>query len=113
MGETSDAAYLPYACHGPMVTAELDAHRHVVLIRVADNGKGIPREAHGRIFEKFGGVTKDTLTGRSSTGPGLYFCRMIVEAHGSAIRVESEPGKGATFSFTLPVVCPPVREHYQ
>jgi signal transduction histidine kinase len=69
---------------------------------VRDTGEGIPREAFRRIFDKFGQV-ESRKAGRSmSTGLGLTFCRMAVEAHGGHIHVESELGRGSTFSFTVP-----------
>lgn len=71
-----------------------------VTIAVADQGEGIAPEDQLRIFERFyrpqGGRRAD------SVGLGLYITRMLVEAHGGRIRVESEPGNGSTFSFTLP-----------
>ncbi len=70
-------------------------------VAVTDNGKGIPAEYHARIFEKFGQVDKQAP--RQSTGLGLTFCKLAVEAHGGQIGVESEIGKGSTFRFTLPV----------
>ena len=73
-----------------------------ICFRVADTGEGIPKEAFGRIFEKFGQV-EDRKEGRkNSTGLGLTFCKMAVEAHGGRIWVESEMGHGSVFSFTLP-----------
>jgi len=74
-----------------------------VLFRVADTGEGIPREAFGRIFEKFGQVETRKGGRRMSTGLGLTFCKMAVEAHGGRIWVESDPSKGSTFSFTISV----------
>jgi len=68
-----------------------------IEIRVSDTGRGIPAEEQLRIFEKY-------ATGREpgrGTGLGLAFCRLAVEAHGGRIRVESAPGEGATFVFTL------------
>jgi signal transduction histidine kinase len=79
-----------------------DASANVVCFSVWDTGIGIPREAFERIFAKFGQVTAHRSE-RRSTGLGLTFCKMVVEAHGGRIWVESEMGQGSTFSFTLPV----------
>jgi two-component system sensor histidine kinase/response regulator len=72
-----------------------------VTIFVSDNGEGIPREHHEYIFEKFG-QTNSGRQHRHSTGLGLAFCRLAVEAHQGKIGVESAPGKGSIFWFTLP-----------
>jgi signal transduction histidine kinase len=73
-----------------------------VKLWVRDQGPGIPARFHTAIFEKFG-VAEQPLENRPpSTGLGLAFCKMAVEAHGGTIGVESEPGKGSTFWFTLP-----------
>lgn len=74
-----------------------------VLFSVQDTGEGIPREAFGRIFEKFGQVEDRKAGRRNSTGLGLTFCKMAVEAHGGRIWVESELGQGSTFHFVVPV----------
>ncbi len=74
-----------------------------ILISVIDTGSGIAKEEHTRVFEKFTQVT-DTLTGKPrGTGLGLPICKQIVEHHGGQIWVESVPGHGCTFSFTLPI----------
>ncbi|MTI31128.1 tetratricopeptide repeat-containing sensor histidine kinase [Xanthovirga aplysinae] len=70
-----------------------------VKIFVRDTGSGIPEELHGKIFEKFW-RTKSNKIGASS-GLGLTFCKMAVEAHGGEMGVTSKPGEGATFWFTL------------
>jgi len=70
-----------------------------LLVSVSDEGPGIPEKTQERIFEKF-------VTGtdrRSGSGLGLAFCKMAILAHGEQIWVESEPGEGTTFTFTLPV----------
>jgi two-component system, NtrC family, sensor histidine kinase KinB len=72
----------------------------VVRIEVADSGEGIPREYHEAIFERFFHVPGSPAGG---AGLGLYIAREVVQAHGGAIGVESEPGQGSTFWFTLPV----------
>lgn len=75
----------------------------VVRFSVQDTGEGIPREAFGRIFEKFGQVESRSAGQRNSTGLGLTFCKMAVEAHGGSIWVDSELGTGSRFSFTVPI----------
>ncbi len=72
------------------------------LFSVEDTGEGIPTDAFSRIFEKFGQVENRRAGRKMSTGLGLAFCKLAVEAHGGRIWVESEPGHGSTFFFTLP-----------
>lgn len=72
-------------------------------IQVIDTGSGIPAEHMQRIFETFYTTRNgDGCTSRSGSGLGLAFCRSVVGAHGGTITVESEPGKGTTFTITLP-----------
>jgi len=73
-----------------------------VCVRVRDNGPGVPAEYQAQIFEKFGQVEAGSNGKKYSTGLGLTFCRLAVEAHGGSIGVESEVGKGSTFWFMLP-----------
>jgi signal transduction histidine kinase len=70
---------------------------------VNDSGEGIPSEAFERIFEKFGQVETREAGRRHSTGLGLTFCKLVVEAHGGQIWVRSDMGKGSTFLFTIPL----------
>lgn len=73
-----------------------------IVVSVIDTGKGINKSDHKKIFEKFK-QTGTTLKGKpKGTGLGLPICKKIVEHHGGRIWVESEPGKGSNFSFTLP-----------
>ena len=69
---------------------------------VSDNGPGIPPEDRDRIFEKFGQVESRKSGRKHSTGLGLTFCKMVVEAHGGRIWVDSEVGKGSTFGASIP-----------
>jgi len=75
----------------------------MVSIRVADSGKGIPPDQLENIFNKFIQLDAKKSGSMRSTGLGLTFCKMAVEAHKGEIRVESEVGKGTTFIFTLPI----------
>ena len=68
---------------------------------VSDDGVGIPRQYVGRVFEKF--FRAPGQPGDSGTGLGLAIVKDIVEAHGGRVWAESEPGRGTTFRFTLPM----------
>jgi two-component system sensor histidine kinase/response regulator len=71
---------------------------------VTDTGDGIPHESFKRIFEKFGQVEPQSGVRVAGTGLGLTFCKLAVEAHGGEIHVDSQPGEGSTFSFSIPLV---------
>lgn len=84
-----------------IVGARIEKRELWLLVR--DHGEGIPRDAFDRIFEKFGQV-EDRKAGRvMSTGLGLALCKMVADAHGGRIWVESELGKGSTFTLALPL----------
>ena len=74
-----------------------------VAISVTDQGQGIPREEMSKMFQYFGRTSVLPTAGEKSTGLGLAIAKRMVEAHGGKIGVESEPGKGSTFTFTLPL----------
>lgn len=77
-----------------------------IVVTIVDNGIGIPKEKQDNVFSKFGQIvtskTSDSAQ-KMSTGLGLYITKGIVEAHGGKIFFTSEPGKGTTFTFTLPI----------
>lgn len=81
------------------VTINVSESAGNIRFAISDTGDGIPVEAFERIFEKFGQLDSR----RAGTGLGLAFCKLAVEAHGGRIKVESTPGVGSTFSFTVPV----------
>jgi signal transduction histidine kinase len=74
-----------------------------IVIAVKDTGIGISPEDQERIFEEFQQARRQTQRSREGTGLGLSLAKRFVELHGGRIWVESEPGKGSTFTFTLPV----------
>ena len=78
-----------------------------VLFTVADNGPGIPPQYHEVIFHKFERVKTPNVPRVRSSGLGLAFCRLVVEAHGGRIWVQSTEGAGSAFHIVLPVR-PPV-----
>jgi signal transduction histidine kinase len=82
-----------------------------VRISVRDRGLGIPQRDVAKLFERFVRLERDIAGPARGTGVGLYMCRMLVEAMGGRIWVESSgvPGEGSTFSFVLPA-SPPERE---
>jgi signal transduction histidine kinase len=71
-----------------------------VWIAVSDTGPGIAREYQQKVFEKYFQIQNSRR--QAGAGIGLAFCKLAVEAHGGHIWVESEPGEGARFKFTLP-----------
>ena len=80
-----------------------------VVISVGDNGPGIPKHEHRRVFEKFYRLTRDDLPLQpQGTGLGLSMVHHIVRAHDGMTTVESEVGQGAVFSIFLPSVTPAV-----
>ncbi|MCJ7784113.1 MAG: hybrid sensor histidine kinase/response regulator, partial [Desulfobacterales bacterium] len=76
---------------------------HMVAISVRDSGIGIPEDQLDRIFEKFHQVEDSLRRSIAGTGLGLPITKGLVEAHHGRIWVESEVGKGSTFTFTLPM----------
>jgi len=72
-------------------------------VYVADQGIGIPPEEQGKLFQHFYRVDSSLRRSTQGAGLGLYLCKSIVEAHGGRIWLRSEPGKGTTVFFTLPI----------
>ena len=73
-----------------------------VIVTVADQGLGIPFEEQPRVFERFFRGSRERHQSAPGAGLGLYLAKSIVEAHGGRIWVESVPGEGASFSFSVP-----------
>jgi signal transduction histidine kinase len=75
---------------------------HNVVIAVHDTGIGIAAEDQATVFEEFRQVGRDYTNKQEGTGLGLALTKKFVELHGGRIWLESEPGKGSTFTFTIP-----------
>ena len=86
-----------------VVSAKLGGEGDCVVVSVRDEGPGISHHHQALIFDKFVQVAGSRSAEKISVGLGLAFCRLAVEAHGGSIWVESEPGRGSCFSFSLPV----------
>ncbi|MFN7914411.1 MAG: ATP-binding protein [Vicinamibacterales bacterium] len=85
------------------VTCRAERRNGAIVVSVIDTGMGIAAADQPKVFERFKQVG-DTLTDKpKGTGLGLPICKEIVEHHGGRIWVESEPGKGSAFSFSLPL----------
>jgi signal transduction histidine kinase len=103
---------IQYSNSGGCVTIRSQRLSDGIRFQVEDQGKGIPPEKQKRLFESFSGSGPRKKDGERSIGLGLVIARKIVQAHGGKMFVESEPGTGSIFGFTLPESClhPPQSE---
>ena len=85
------------------VTVSIGRRDEYMVVCVEDTGPGLPDSVVDTVFEKFSLAHIETRSEKRGTGLGLAICKGIVEAHGGEITVESEPGKGSRFCFTIPV----------
>jgi signal transduction histidine kinase/HAMP domain-containing protein len=85
------------------VTIAARRRGETVELEVRDTGPGVPTDHQQRIFEAFHQLDSSSTRRQGGTGLGLAIARQIVELHGGAIGVESEPGRGSRFFFTLPI----------
>lgn len=85
------------------VSISLQSSYEELEVSVHDNGKGIDPHLHELIFDKFFQAKNQTLRKPEGSGLGLAICKKIIDMHGGKIWVESEPGNGSTFIFTLPL----------
>jgi signal transduction histidine kinase len=86
------------------VILSVSANQDSVLIRVQDDGQGIPEAHMANIFEPFFRIDPSRSRKTGGYGLGLSICKRIVEAHGGAIHVENNSGRGASFILTIPAV---------
>ena len=92
---------LKYTPTGKSVKTTIQQDDHTTTVSVIDTGKGIREDDKPKLFQRFWQAA-DSGRYYASTGLGLYLCRQIVESHKGQIWCESKPGKGSTFSFSIP-----------
>jgi len=86
---------------GRIIVSAADKKQNI-QVSIQDTGEGIAPDELEKVFQKFYQVEKRKLGRKTGTGLGLPLCRKLVDAHGGKIWVESQPGKGSKFIFTLP-----------
>jgi signal transduction histidine kinase len=91
-----------YTPPGGQVTVSIMPTDDAVLIQIADTGIGIAPEDQERIFERFYRANHELVHQQTGSGLGLTIVKSLVEMHGGELWLQSELGKGSTFSFTLP-----------
>ena len=91
-----------YSPVGSQIRIFAKAEKERLVIGLSDQGSGISLRDRDKIFGPFQRLETSRLSGVKGAGLGLLVCRRLVEAHGGQIWVESEPGQGSTFFFTLP-----------
>jgi signal transduction histidine kinase len=93
---------LKFSPQGSTVSILAEERGEQLLIKVIDQGRGIPAEKLKTIFERFEQVEASDATQKGGTGLGLAICKTIIEQHGGSIGVKSEPGHGSTFWIDMP-----------
>jgi signal transduction histidine kinase len=88
------------------IHVRLSEDKSHLVMSVRDNGDGIPLDFQKKIFEKFSQAEGKKQNYRVGSGLGLTFCKMVIEAHQGKIWVDSAPGRGSEFFFTLPMAAP-------
>lgn len=95
---------IKYSPQAETIRVSTEAHGEMITVSVQDEGMGISQDKQAHIFERFFRVDGPERATIAGLGLGLYISAEIVKEQGGEIRVESTPGKGSTFSFTIP--CP-------
>jgi signal transduction histidine kinase len=94
---------IKYSPPDSVVSISIEEKDQSAKVSVCDHGRGIPQTHLSRVFEPFEQVEASDAKEKGGKGLGLAICKMIVEIHGGKIGVESEPGKGSIFWFTVPL----------
>jgi signal transduction histidine kinase len=91
-----------YSDPGKAIRVFVRRHQDKLLVGVEDKGAGIPASEREKIFSKFVRGADAKRAGIRGVGIGLALVQRIIEAHGGSVRVESEPGRGSTFTLVIP-----------
>ncbi|MBN2013203.1 hypothetical protein JW960_27990 [candidate division KSB1 bacterium] len=94
---------IKYSPMNGKITIDCTSDREFIRLAIIDEGPGIPEDKHEMIFQKYSQVAARKVGSIHSTGLGLAFCKMAVEAHQGRIGVVSKPDAGSTFWFTMPI----------
>ncbi|MEA2461135.1 MAG: hypothetical protein QOH90_1312, partial [Actinomycetota bacterium] len=94
---------MKFSSPGDPIVVEVRRGGDEIVVSVTDKGIGIPEEEQRRVFEKFARVDPSEGPQAEGTGLGLYICKMMVEAQGGRLWLESAVGQGSTFSFSIPL----------
>jgi signal transduction histidine kinase len=93
---------IKYSAEGGRIELSGRASPNEIVVTVSDEGAGIPPEEQPRVFERFFRGTRERSQHTPGAGLGLYLAKAVVEAHDGRMWVESTPGEGSAFSFTIP-----------
>jgi signal transduction histidine kinase len=93
---------IKYGGNEPQVDIDLSQRNGALILKVTDHGVGIPKEYRDKIFEKFFRVPSGDIHNIKGYGLGLSYVAEVAREHHGKIDVQSEPGKGSTFTVTLP-----------
>ena len=95
---------IKFSHHDSVITIETHVKNEKVFVSVKDSGIGIPKDAQGKIWERFYKTDLSRGKDKKGTGIGLAIVKEIIQAHGENINVISTEGVGTEFIFTLPFV---------
>ena len=101
---------IKFSPKGGKVTVSVKEEDGWLATRISDQGRGISPEDQKRIFDKYEQVETSDTTLLGGTGLGLSICKAIIDCHQGIIGVDSEPGRGSTFWFRIPLLQQPVEE---
>ena len=95
---------LKFTPNNGTISIHFTTEKNTTAVRVTDSGPGISKENLSKLFQKFGRLEEAKQNRTPGTGLGLYISKQIVELHKGSIEIESEVGKGTTFTVNLPMV---------